>query len=249
MRHANTPSALALTPVPAGLHPPQLPSVPSRCRTAWLDPPGNPPAAQPEGGWRARYRGPVNGAWGGHCPAQGAVTTWKMAFHADLRLHAGDAINACLRGGGHGLDWVCIDDPDAGTGCPVPAELHLWLGAELRSPAQSPRGWRSSPGGGAFVGSEDGERRPLGLRLRLDPQQPGPHVGRASHRLQLPNRCWALVPSRFVASIHTHLDQALHWVIGARVRLAPAGGGAVRLHTPAAAPRPAKAAAAAPQAG
>ncbi len=240
------PPALALTPVPAGLRPPQLPGTPRHGRAAWLDPPSIAPAALPDGGWRARYRGPVRGAWGGRCHAQGTVTTWKMRFHAELRLHAGDAIQACLRGGGHGLDWVCIDDPDAGTGCTVPADLHLWLGAELRSPPSPLRGWRGSAGGGAFVGSEDGERRPIGLRLPLDPRQRGPLVSRSSHRLQLPNRCWALLPSRFVAGIHTHLDQALHWVIDARLRLAPAGGGSVRVHMPAAPPRPATAAAAPP---
>ena len=231
------PPAVALTLcASAGSHPTQDPGPPPRSRAAWLDPPGIQPTPFPDGAWRARYRGPVHGAWGGSCAGRGVVTTATMAFHADLRLGAGDAINAALRGGGHGLDWVCIDDPDADTGSAVPADLHLWLAGELRGETRPPRGWGADAGGAAFVASEDGERRPLGLRLRLDTQHAGPQISSGSHRLTLPNRCWTLLPSRFAARIHTSLDQALHWMVGAHVRLAPAGGVKVRLRVPAAAP-------------
>lgn len=224
--------APVLTPPPAGLHLPQDGALPPRSRSAWLDPPGHPTSPAPTGASRARarYRGPVRGAWGGDCPAHGCITTHALAFHADLRLAAGNAVNAALRGGGHGVEWLCVDDPGRAAGEPVPVDLHLWLAGVLQGPPRPPRGWGADPGGGAFIGSEDAERHPLGLTLRLDPLQPGPCAAEACHRLHWPNRRWTALRARFASGIHSSRDQTLHWMIGARLSLAPARGADVRLY-------------------
>lgn len=195
------------------------------CAT-WVDPPG--PRARPA--FRERhdssaYEGMITGAWGGRCAGRACVVSAGTGFDAELALDAGDAVNAVLRGGGHRRDAVRVDDPGLGVGQPVPVRLQLAISSDLAGRNGPLRGWGADPGGAAFAGSEDHERRPLRLHLPLDPVRGGHAEAAAEHPLLLPNRCWTVLPLRFAAWLCGGLGRPLHWRLRVRLSVRPERAG------------------------
>lgn len=194
--------------------------------TTWVDPPGPPPRpAFRERHDSSAFAGRVAGTWGGACEGRARVASAGTGFDAELALDRGEAVNARLRAGGHRRDWVRVDDPGTGAGLPVPVLLHLAIDSDLSGSAGAPRGWGADPAGEAFAGSEDHERRPLRLRLALDPQRAGRAAAAGEHALLLPNRCWALLPLRFAAWLCGGLGCPLRWRLRVRLSMRPQHAG------------------------